>query len=666
MRKRALPAIAAGAVAVAPLFSEMFSGGSFIYGISSGKERIVELSSINKKMVKLQQSVEQLNDRVKSLEVGQQWIEGATLYGNDVQRLRFLLHKMQTEVVYCESAGNLVLKTTAKAKEWADSVLDSGPDGLEQILFNIHDLVMGTGQLFGRRSLIAIYKDTLTTPSELNPGNFTTEIEDFVLFIMALETGGYAAISTAMNIKEKTNNAASNFVENKATPRMEAQWAKIFEIVGTPSSWREISPMTPPFHIAADDIADTGARFVDLDGDGRMDLVYHRWRIGENLPQKGAYINKGNTWAWAPQYIPPFPIAADDIGDTGARFVDLNGDGKIDLAYHKWRMHGNSSQKGAYLNNGNGWTWAPQYIPPFPIAADDIGDTGARFVDLNGDGRVDLAYHRWRMHGNSPQKGAYLNNGNDWTWAPQYIPPFPIAADDIGDTGARFVDLNGDGRVDLAYHRWRMHGNSPQKGAYLNNGNGWTWASRYVPPFPIAADDIGDTGARFVDLNGDGRVDLAYHRWRMHGNSPQKGAYLNNGYGWKKSSRYTPPFPMAADDIGDTGARFVDLNGDGRVDLAYNRWRMNGNPRQKGAFLNNGRGWSWAPQYIPPVSIAADDIGDAGSRFVDLNGNGKMDLVYYRWMKTQEEQKGAYQVLGFMGDHTKPFFADADFAMDKC
>ena len=34
----------------------------------------------------------------------------------------------------------------------------------------------------------------------------------------------------------------------------------------------------------------------------------------------------------------------------------------------------------------------------------------------------------------------------------------------------RFVELNGDGRVDLVYHRGT--GSSAQKGAYLNTGDG--------------------------------------------------------------------------------------------------------------------------------------------------------------------------------------------------
>ena len=113
---------------------------------------------------------------------------------------------------------------------------------------------------------------------------------------------------------------------------------------------------------------------------------------------------------------------------------------------------------------------APEYAPPYPIWADATGDTGVRFNDLNGDGIPDMAYSRYSS-GNLI-RGAYLNvpslvphTGTSWQISLEYTPPFHIAADGIGDLGARFVDVNGDGLPDLLYHRW-FNGNV-QKGAYL-------------------------------------------------------------------------------------------------------------------------------------------------------------------------------------------------------
>jgi hypothetical protein len=169
-----------------------------------------------------------------------------------------------------------------------------------------------------------------------------------------------------------------------------------------------------------------------------MDQVFHRW-INQHNIQKGAYLNVANVgFVSAPQYTPPFHIAADNHGDLGARFVELNGDGKIDFVFHRW-INGRIQQKGAYLNTGNGWKSTPQFSPPFHIAADGHGDLGARFIELNGDGKVDFVFHRW-INSKRQQKGAYLNTGNGWKSVPLFTPPFHIAADRHGDLGARYYN----------------------------------------------------------------------------------------------------------------------------------------------------------------------------------------------------------------------------------
>jgi hypothetical protein len=93
----------------------------------------------------------------------------------------------------------------------------------------------------------------------------------------------------------------------------------------------------------------------------------------------------------------------------GARFIDLNGDGKIDFVHHR-QINSDIVQKGAYLNTGEGWRSIPEYTPPFHIAHDNHGDVGARFTELNGDGKIDFIYHR-RLSGGRQQKGAYINTG---------------------------------------------------------------------------------------------------------------------------------------------------------------------------------------------------------------------------------------------------------------
>ena len=70
--------------------------------------------------------------------------------------------------------------------------------------------------------------------------------------------------------------------------------------------------------------------------------------------------------------------------------------------------------KNAWLNTGSGWQETPAYAPPYPIwcregsACND--NEGTQFIDINGDGLVDLVHNLWtggRMH-----KNAWLNSSD--------------------------------------------------------------------------------------------------------------------------------------------------------------------------------------------------------------------------------------------------------------
>ena len=78
------------------------------------------------------------------------------------------------------------------------------------------------------------------------------------------------------------------------------------------------------------------------------------------------------------------------------------------------------------------------------------------------------------------------------------------------------------------YHRVPSTG-SAQKGAYLNTGTGWQSASAFTPSQPLAVNGTKAMGARFVELNGDGRKDFVYHRTPASG-SAQKNASLQYQY----------------------------------------------------------------------------------------------------------------------------------------
>jgi len=197
-----------------------------------------------------------------------------------------------------------------------------------------------------------------------------------------------------------------------------------------------------------------------------------------------------------------------------------------------------------------------------------------------------------------------------WMSDKAHLPPVQFTVNknnDSEDNGLRFVDLNGDGKLDLVqYSAWG------DKGAWLYTSTGWEKIDHYIPKVPITTDKGQDNGVRFVDLNGDGRLDMVQCRTN-HGCD----AWINNGTDWQEASQFKPPVPIVTADHKDRGVRFVDLNGDGRTDMMSNT----------DAWINTGKGWQEDSNYKPPAAFVDGSYKDNGVHLLDINGDGLVDFV---------------------------------------
>ncbi len=240
------------------------------------------------------------------------------------------------------------------------------------------------------------------------------------------------------------------------------------------NNWTDASSIwAPPIEFMSSLQEDYGFRLVDFNSDGFVDIL----RGDATWPPRKAWMNNGNGWVdVSSTWKPPIDFVQTLTGapDFGVLFVDLNADGRTDILMS--RINGGVANKSAWLNTGGGWINATAtWLPPTYFMDGNI-DNGVRVEDVNGDGLADIIEYGDFGIG-YVYKRAWLNNGNGWENSSVWN-DIPQAFKDLnGDTGTRFEDLNGDGLADLIMGK--EFGTNKEKRVWINNGSGWvensTW-----------------------------------------------------------------------------------------------------------------------------------------------------------------------------------------------
>lgn len=478
-------------------------------------------------------------------------------------------------------------------------------------------------------------------------------------------------------------------------------------LVNKASGFSLVADFVPPIEFAREEKVGASPQFVDLNADGLTDVVgFHLDKDGKEV-LKSAHINVKSGWVPAEELELPMPITHEKGGAAGA-FVDFNSDGIADFVY----AYGAEDSWGAWTvefdGSGNALRWVKDLNYKLPsdarLSDPENGDMGVRFMDLNGDGRVDILIARRPLRGPIFSK-AYLNTGTGWGTAPDYFKsPVPFVSRERADVhyetkvgqGEYYrdlqvltLDINGDGLSDLLFRYGHMAsptgsttgmGYAPGKdgcmnvdkmvpgpkpndppvevkhpipsstqcaGVYLGSVTGWKQGSdAFLPPVPLDL-NIDDPKATidFSDLNGDGLVDIA--PTSLSGGTNTHPAYMNTGTSWVSEPAFSVPAAALSADKRLTGHRLLDLNGDGLVDIAYSR-----PGGAKGAFFNTGTGWAKAAdEYAPPEPFVNEKGEDQGVRFVDVDGNGLPDAL-----RSYRDKSGALTQSAFLnsGDTSKP------------
>jgi RHS repeat-associated protein len=398
-------------------------------------------------------------------------------------------------------------------------------------------------------------------------------------------------------------DASGNVTGGSTLPAMTFTW-------GEPGTYGTETALPTLAYDAADS---THRKFWgDFNGDGHMDLLYQRAGTREIRVLLGSDTGLGTEQLWG--------TMAHDPNDK-LTVGDFNGDGKDDYLYTR----NNTYEVYMMLSTGTSFQtptlWATRGY--------SIADSGDAWWprDVNGDGLMDYVYVR----DSTDQFRVLLSTGTGFQ--PEYVACTPTYTHK-NTMGVFFMDVDGDGYVDLLYRR----ASSNEIRVLMNRfplgqatfGTDTVWATTTYGQ--------GDWCAA-GDLNGDGKVDFLYKR----DGTQNLRALISHGRDFAAEASWgTAAYSQAAN---GWAKWLVDLDGDGRADFFYQR------ESTREYRVLRSRGGSFATEELL-FTVSLDPYGGNTYRWhwtVDVSGDGLPDFVYaaapsgagprFRWKKLGGEMK---------------------------
>jgi hypothetical protein len=330
---------------------------------------------------------------------------------------------------------------------------------------------------------------------------------------------------------------------------------------------------------------------VDINGDGKIDLAAgcdQNSLLG--LPGALSVVLGLGDGTFAGST----PVGTGTAG-LAITSADLNGDGKQDIA----------TTKSIFLGNGDGTFQTPVSLGNY------VPDLSANFVaaaDFNGDGKADLAVINLLCPTGLPcnpgSVSIFLGTGDFSNGTPGPYQSRVDYAVGVIPNMLTIADFNGDNKIDLAV----ANGSSfPPGSVSILPGRGDGTFQQQI--------STGVNGTNWIasgDLNGDGKLDLAVAE------AGSVVIVLGNGDGtFHQGSSYTL--------TGTNGAGTItagDFNHDGKLDLAVTRALPTTVQGVVSVFLGNGDG-----TFQTPVDYSTNSLATAVVQAVDINGDGKLDLL---------------------------------------